>query len=81
MSYEYEGSVDFRGDGIKALEYARELLSTRGFKVLPPAANQLWFTNPVSYLSTKKTAADDGFQGEHHRNGVRTDIAGRVGQS
>jgi hypothetical protein len=54
MAYDYEGSVDFRGDGAKALEYARELLSARGFKVLPPAANQLWFTNPVSYLNTKK---------------------------
>ena len=54
MAYEYEGSVDYHGDGTKALEYARELLSARGFTVLPHAANQLWFTNSISYLNTKK---------------------------
>ncbi len=54
MAYNYEGCVDYRGDAAMALECARNLLEAKGFKVLPPAANQLWFTNPVSYLNTKK---------------------------
>jgi hypothetical protein len=54
MAYDYEGSVDFSGDTARALEYAGNLLGAKGFRVLPPAGNQLWFTNPSSYLNTKK---------------------------
>ncbi len=54
MAYEYEGRVDFRGNPARALECAKNILDAKGFKVLPPAGNQLWFTNPVSYLNTKK---------------------------
>ena len=54
MEYDYESSVDFRGDPVEAIERAKDLLSAKGFTVLPPAGNQLWFTNPGSYLNTKK---------------------------
>ena len=54
MKYEYEGRVDYRGDTAGALERAKDLLNAKGFRVLPLAGNQLWFTNPVSYLNTKK---------------------------
>ena len=54
MNYEYENNVDFRGDPAKAMEAARERLEAMGFKVIPPAANQLHFVNPGSYLNTKK---------------------------
>jgi len=53
MVYEYEGSVDFRGETAAALERAGHLLIAAGFNALPPSGSQLWFTNPGSYLNTK----------------------------
>lgn len=54
MAYDYENSVDFRGDTARAFELVGERLSGKGFKVLPPSGNQLHFENPGSYLNTKK---------------------------
>jgi hypothetical protein len=54
MAYDYEGSVEFRGDASRALECARDLLSAKGLNVLPLSGNQLHFENTGSYLNTKK---------------------------
>ncbi len=54
MAYDYEGRMDFRGDTVRALEFARDVLVRRGLKVLPLSGNELHFENPAFVMSTKK---------------------------
>jgi hypothetical protein len=54
MAYDHESSVDFQGNASGALDRAKDLLGAKGFKVLPSAGNQLWFTHPVVYMNAQR---------------------------
>ena len=54
MADDYEGRAVFTGDRDAALARTGRLLADAGFQVLPPAGNQVFFENPVSFWKTNK---------------------------
>ena len=54
MDNDYEGRAVFTGDRDAALARAGRLLAGAGYRALPPAGNQVFFENPVSFLKTNK---------------------------